>query len=138
MSMAHRCLLVAAAVGTAIFSQQALAIELQREVEVAASPDEVWRVIGDFCAIADWHPVIASCQIEEQGDGKIQRILMTEDQGILREQLLQIDEAGYSYTYSILESPLPVSGYVSTLGVLEGGAPDTAIVVWSSHLRPQA
>jgi hypothetical protein len=135
--MAHRCLPLAAILAGAILSQKALAIELERKVEVAAPPDEVWQVIGDFCAIADWHPVIASCQIEAQGGGEILRILMTEDQGILREQLLQMDEGARSYTYSILESPLPVSGYVSTLGVLDGDAPDMATVVWASQFAAE-
>lgn len=62
---------------------------------------------------------------------------MTEDQGILREQLLQMDDGAHSYTYSILESPLPVSGYVSTLGVLEGDALDMATVVWASQFAAE-
>ena len=134
--MTHRGSLLAAFVGASLLSPPAFAIEVQRTVEVAAAPDEVWAAIGDFCAIADWHPVIATCQIEEQA-GVTFRILTTEDQATLREQLLSMDDDARFYAYSILESPLPVSGYRSTLSVAEAEAAERATVVWRSEFVPE-
>ena len=41
-------------------------------------PEEVWQAISDFCAIADWHPVIGQCAPSEQ-DGVDMRTLTTVD-----------------------------------------------------------
>ncbi|HEX6141182.1 MAG TPA: SRPBCC family protein [Geminicoccaceae bacterium] len=107
------------------------ALEVQRSVEVAAPPDEVWAAIGEVCAIADWHPVIASCLPEEEGDS-LYRVLETEDGGILREHMIEIDDAAHSYTYSILEGPLPVQGYRSTLSVTPGAEEGRSVILWQS------
>lgn len=114
----------------------AAAVEVQRSADVQASPGEVWEVVGDFCSIADWHPVIETCLIEEAG-GVTYRILETDDGGLLREQLIELDDQRLFYTYSILESPLPVQGYRATVSVLEGPEEDTATVVWRSEFIPE-
>lgn len=114
----------------------AAAIELQRSADVQASPEEVWGVVGDFCAIADWHPVIQTCVIEQEGE-TIYRILETGDGGLLREQLIERDDQRLFYTYSILESPLPVHGYRSTISVVQGPDEDSATVVWRADFTPQ-
>lgn len=107
------------------------AIEVQRSAEVPAAPEEVWSEIGAVCSIADWHPVIESC-VEEQDDRTLYRVLQTTDGGILREQMLEISDQARFYTYSILESPLPVRGYVSTLSVGPGDDPERSVVIWQS------
>lgn len=115
----------------ALAAGEAAAIEVQRQVDITAAPAEVWARIGDFCAIADWHPVIAACVPEERA-GTTYRVLQTEDGGILRERLMEKNDGAHFYTYSILESPLPVQGYVATLSVGPGASADQAVVVWQS------
>ncbi len=46
------------------------------------------------------------------------------------------DDKGNSYTYSILTSPLPLSGYKSTLGVTGSG--DTSTITWTGSFTPAA
>lgn len=119
-------------VASVVVAAPAGAVEVRRSVEVAAPPDEVWAAIGDVCAIADWHPVIASCLPEPQGD-TLYRVLETEDGGILREHMIEIDEATRSQTYSILEGPLPVDGYRSTLSVAPGSEEGRSVILWRSE-----
>ena len=33
----------------------------------AISPDEVWKLIGKFNALPDWHPAIQSSKLEDGG-----------------------------------------------------------------------
>ncbi|MGI9451413.1 MAG: SRPBCC family protein [Geminicoccaceae bacterium] len=110
----------------------ASALELSESADVAASQSDAWAAIADFCSIKDWHPVIAECEQFEQ-DGKTMRTLITGDGGEFLEELNNLDDAGRSMTYSIIESPLPISDYVSTIGVAEAG--DGATITWSSEFN---
>ena len=64
------------------------AADIQRSIEFAAPAEEVWDQIGDFCAIATWHPEVESCAIDED-DFTVYRTFQTEDGGTFREQLLE-------------------------------------------------
>lgn len=131
--MQFRLPLIAGTVLTAtalsIGGAPALAIDLNESVDVTASPADAWAAIVDFCSIPDWHPVIAECEQFDQ-DGKTMRRLVTGDGGELLEELNEMDEGAMSFTYSIIESPLPIADYVSTMTVSEGG--DGATISWSS------
>lgn len=107
----------------------ALAIDLSESVDVTASPADAWAAIADWCSIAAWHPVIASCEPSEDGD-KTMRMLTTGDGGEILEELNELNEDGMSMTYSIIESPLPIANYNSTISVAENG--EGATVTWSS------
>ena len=111
------------------FTGSTLALDVTEKIEIKAAPDKVWAAIGDFCGIANWHPVIASCQAGTDGDTKL-RTLTTKDGGVLKEALKGWDDQAMSYTYSILESPLPVANYVSTIKVMGSGG--TSTIEWSS------
>jgi len=107
---------------------QALAVEVERSVEVAASPDKVWHVVGDFCGIASWHPAVDKCSLSNVG-GVETRTLSLVGGGTIIEKSLGRDDANWSYRYAIEESPLPVANYSSTIAVLPRG--DGAILKWS-------
>jgi hypothetical protein len=109
------------------------AAEVSRDVTINASPAEVWQVMGPFCAISNWYPGITTCS-EEQIGGATHRRLVTQDGGRFLEKLLEHDEAGMSYSYTIEESPLPVADYRSTIAVTE--ADGKARVIWSSSFSP--
>jgi hypothetical protein len=112
----------------------AMAAEVTRSIEIDAAPGRVWQTMGAFCSIADWHPVIAKCE-EERIGGEPHRRLTTLDGGVLIEKLLSHDVDGMSYSYAIIESPLPVSNYESTIRVSEQGG--KAVVTWRSTFEPK-
>ena len=97
------------------------AIEVQKSADLPAHPDKVWQTIGDFCGIADWHPAIEKCVASEK-DGQKIRTLSLKGGGTLVEQQVSRDDKVLSYTYTILEGPLPVSDYRSTLAVAPEGS----------------
>jgi hypothetical protein len=85
---------------------------------IDAPADRVWAAIRDFNALPNWHPVFKDSRIE--GGLHADRVgcirnFNLKDGGNLREQLLTLSDYDYSYTYSILESPLGVSNYTATL-----------------------
>ncbi len=96
----------------------AQAVDVAEDVTTKASPSDAWAMIADFCSISDWHPVIAKCEKEEK-DGQVFRTLTTGDGAELYEKLDSIDSDKMMYTYSILEGPLPIANYRSTIAVSE-------------------
>ncbi|MDP4024746.1 SRPBCC family protein [Methylobacterium sp. NEAU 140] len=105
-----------------------LALEVTSAVDIAAPPAKVWQTIGDFCGIGTWHPAVEKCTPSEQ-DGKKIRTLSLKGGGTLKEEQLSRDDKVMSYTYTILEGPLPVSDYKSTLAVAPEGSGSK--VTWS-------
>jgi Polyketide cyclase / dehydrase and lipid transport len=97
----------------------AFAVESRVVGTSAAAPDKVWAKIGDFCGISNWHPVVEKCTLS--ADGSI-RTLDLKGGGAIHEKLENRDDAGHSYTYSIIDSPLPVANYSSTISVAADGA----------------
>lgn len=125
---------VAAAALLAACTAPAPAASLSRSVDVDATPDEVWSLIGPFCAIKDWLPPVGSCS--EDGNTPPTRTLVTRDgKATFVERQIARDDAQHLYSYTFVSSPLPVSGYKSTLFVTptrDGGA----TITWSGAYTP--
>ena len=105
---------------------------------VAAPIDRVWAVARDFNNHEVWHPVIAQSHIEgglsSDVVGCVRNFTLTNG-GHLREQLLALSDADHSFSYSILESPLPIRDYHATFSlkpVTEGGH---TFVEWSTRFE---
>jgi hypothetical protein len=107
----------------------AQAITVHRSVTVAGYPQLVWWDIGGFCEIEDWHPVVADCD-DDWEDGAKYRTLTTVDGAVLRELLT--DRSPMTYSYEIVESPLPVANYNATFRVGAGDAGQT-VIDWVAH-----
>ena len=105
-------------------------LEVKRETQVAAAPADVWAVIGDFGKLADWHPA-ASASSAETVRGDIHRTIVVGDGARLVEKLENLDDAAHTYSYSILEGPLPVDDYLSTLSVEADG--DGSMIHWEGR-----
>ena len=79
-----------------------------------ASPDQVWSAIGDPGAISSWHPAIAESSLNGND-----RVCTLGDGARIDEQIDQVDNAGRSYSYRIVASPLPIENYQSTIKVVD-------------------
>ncbi len=116
-------------IAAGLTASPALAIDLSESVDIARPASDVWGAIEDWCSIAAWHPVIAECEGYDEGS-KTMRKLTTGDGGVLIEELTGRDEEAMSFSYVIVESPLPIADYASTMQVSENG--DGATLTWSS------
>jgi carbon monoxide dehydrogenase subunit G len=106
----------------------ASALEVASSAKVAGTPDAVWQKIGDFCAIQAWHPGVSKCEQTDE-DGVTYRTLTTSDGATIREK--RVEQTDTSYTYEIVDSPLPVENYRSTISVAAEG--DQTRVDWRSN-----
>jgi uncharacterized protein YndB with AHSA1/START domain len=99
----------------------------------SAPADKVWTAIGDFHALAAWHPGVES----QTAEGDL-RHLNLQGGGVIVERLLGEQTAGEtrSYAYEIVSGPLPVEGYRSVLSVAPAGA--GSVVLWTSTFEPTA
>lgn len=102
-------------------------------IEIPASPDQVWQLIGGFDTLPDWLPFIPKSEITE--GGRI-RSLTTDDGGTVVEQLELFDNKAKSYSYSILQAPFPVVDYLATLAVHSTADNQVARVEWSGKFTP--
>jgi len=60
--------------------------------------------------------------------GKSLRTFSLKGGGTILEESVARDDAGRNYTYAILESPLPVEDYESTIRVLDDGG---TVIAWN-------
>ncbi|MGW3422200.1 SRPBCC family protein [Streptomyces phaeochromogenes] len=102
-------------------------------LDIPASPDRVWQLIGGFDSLPDWLPYIPASELSE--GGRV-RSLRNEDGGVIVERLEAFDDKARTYSYSILQAPFPVTGYLSTLTVHEIPGQETARVEWSGTFTP--
>ncbi|GAA2235046.1 SRPBCC family protein [Streptomyces nogalater] len=101
---------------------------------VPASPDKVWSLIGGFDALPDWLPYIPESTALE--GGRVRRLKNPEGEVII-ERLVGFDDAERHYSYTILQAPFPVDGYVSTIRVhAVPGQDNAAEVQWSGRFHP--
>ncbi|MEY2932061.1 MAG: hypothetical protein RL033_2810 [Pseudomonadota bacterium] len=100
---------------------------------LAASADEVWRLIGGYDALSEWHPAVERSVPEDSGR---MRRLSLRGGGVLLERLQTFSERERHYAYTIEEGPLPVAGYRSTLSVRDRGASRGCEVFWSGEFTP--
>lgn len=109
-------------------------VKMTTEIKVPAN--EVWKLIGGFNALPDWHPAIEKSETEGEGEGAVRRLSLAGG-GTVVERLERIDENERLYSYSIVDSPLPISNYVATIRVREQGDGAATVVEWSSEFQPE-
>lgn len=100
-------------------------------IDLPVSAEQIWELIGGFNALPDWVSLIAT---SEAGEGGRLRTLTTQDGTVIVERLQTFNNAQKTYSYSIVESPFPVTDYLATLSVVAQG--EGARVTWSGHFTP--
>lgn len=102
-------------------------------MDIPASADTVWQLIGGFDALPDWLPFIPKSVVSE--GGRV-RTLTTADGGTVIERLEAFDNRQRSYSYSIMQAPFPVVNYLSTLSVHATDDANVVRVEWSGSFTP--
>lgn len=95
--------------------------------------ETVWELIGDFNALADWHPAVEKSELEE--DGHVRHLSLVGG-GTIIERLERLDAESFRYVYSVIDSPLPVADYVAELRVHKDGSGEGCEVEWSGEFKP--
>ncbi|MFK7995854.1 MAG: SRPBCC family protein [Granulosicoccus sp.] len=113
----------------AVPASAANVLMVREKVAFNKTADEVWKRIGDFCAIADWHPAVANCVVEGET-----RILTLVDGGAIEEA--RTDASAMSYKYTISSGPLPVDHYKASFKIKDK-KDGTSMLIWSASFSPK-
>lgn len=112
-----------------------------RSTVVEAPIEQVWHLLRDFNSHESWHPAIAHSEIENRrrnDEVGCIRYFRLQDGGELREQLLTLSDCGHCLTYCILDSPIPLMGYVASVRLRPITDRGHTFWEWSSNFRAPA
>lgn len=126
-------LAIAGLVGPAAAARPTL--KVAEEISVNASADQVWSVIQHFDNLS-WHPAVATTELlsgKANKAGAVRLVSVKDNGPKIKEQLVSFSPAAHSLTYKIVESPLPLDQYVSTLKVVS--AKSGSVIKWSSTFK---
>lgn len=92
--------------------------KVYRSTVIDAPIETVWALLRDFNSHEAWHPAVAQSRIEgaraSDQVGAVRSFRLASG-AQLREQLLKLSDRDHSFTYCILDSPIPLVGYVATV-----------------------
>jgi uncharacterized protein YndB with AHSA1/START domain len=98
-------------------------VELRKTVEIDASPEAVWAVVGDLAATAEWLPGTVAARM----DGTT-RICTTADGFEIREEISGYSPGHRRYAYRHLAVPLPVRDSSGSFAVEPSGERATVVL----------
>jgi uncharacterized protein YndB with AHSA1/START domain len=105
---------------------------------IDAPAAKVWERIRDFNGLPRWHPRIRDSRIEngEPADrvGCV-RDFHLQNGDRIRERLLGLSDYDMFCTYSILESPMPLTDYVATLRLTPVTDGDRTFAEWTAEFE---
>lgn len=91
---------------------------LTRTINIAASPDDVWSLVGDAARLAEWWPV-TSCRVEGT-----KRWVNLATGLVFEEDIVLVDPVRRRFRYSIVNNPL-IRDHVATVDVNPDGEGST-------------
>ncbi len=102
-------------------------VKVDKEIEINASPDKVWSIISDYCAIKDWHPDISECSADKGSEPESVREITLANGEKVKEKLFKIDGEKKFMQFALelekgrIVEGLPVSTLGGRLSVTENG-----------------
>lgn len=100
-----------------------------------APVETVWSLVRDFNGLPSWAPAIAKSKIEGGLDADVVgcvRSFHTKDGGHIRERLLTLDDANYTFTYNFEKPAFPVKNYIATLRLYPVTHTDQTFAEWEA------
>jgi hypothetical protein len=103
-------------------------------IRIDASPDLVWQFIGGLDSLVDG---ALDLPADESGTGSTSERSLYDTVGELVVKRLEFfDDSARTYTYSILEAPLPVTAYRATVSVQAIDDGRASRVDWFAEFTP--
>jgi hypothetical protein len=98
-------------------------------IEINAKPEAVWNIVKAFDGLVNWHPAFSGSPLVKGKNGKpgAVRALTIKDGPTFTEELVAYSESRMAYTYIIVESPLPIDHYQSSMSVKGNGSGGTTV-----------
>jgi mxaD protein len=102
-------------------------------IDVNASPDKAWALVGDFGGLVGWFPAVTESTVEGSGVGALRHLTMPDGNQLTERQQAR-DEAGRYYEYAVIAGALPCTDYLSRLAVSPAGS--GARITWTAQFVP--
>ncbi len=100
-----------------------------------ARVDTVWSLVRNFNGLPDWAPPVLKSTIESGLDADVVgcvRSFYMRDGSHVRERLLALDDANYSFTYNFEKPAFPIKNYLATLRLYPVTATGQTFAEWSA------
>jgi len=104
---------------------------------IDADISRVWAAVRAFDGVSHWNPGVVEASLENgspTATGTVRKLDIA-DGTVFRETLLAHSDADHFYSYDILESPLPVTGYVSTHRFISITHTRQTLGIWKSRFE---
>jgi uncharacterized protein YndB with AHSA1/START domain len=95
----------------------------------------VWSFVRDFNGLPKWAPAVAKSKIENGLDADVVgcvRSFRTHDGEHIRERLLMLDDANYTFMYNFEKPAFPVKNYIATLRLYPVTHTDETFAEWTA------
>ncbi|NOG60779.1 MAG: SRPBCC family protein [Proteobacteria bacterium] len=102
-------------------------LKFDLEIEVNASPDEVWAVVNNLCSVKDWNESITECSSTGEGLGAFRELTLDNGE-VLKEEVtkVQADRKRMLTTLKVEEGRvikgMPIRSMGSFLSVAESSS----------------
>jgi NADPH:quinone reductase-like Zn-dependent oxidoreductase len=107
-----------------------------RSTIIDAPIEQVWAVLRDFNGHDRWHPIVAESHVEsDRAPDEIGAVrnFRLRNGAQLRERLLELNDRDHTFTYCILDSPIPLIGYVAKVTLKRVTDGDRTFWDWRSQ-----
>ncbi len=107
---------------------------VQQTITIQAPARDVWATVRNFGRIDRYLAAVEQVDTEGAGPGMTRTLTLADGSQVV-EQLEAIDEAKRTLRYAIVDSPLPIREYISTMAV-EEGEDGVCRVTWATRFEP--
>jgi hypothetical protein len=112
-----------------------------RSTIIDAPVDRVWSLIRDFNGHDRWHPAVHQSVIERHYPadkvGCVRRFVL-KDGSELREQLLTLSDLEQTFSYCLLDTPIPLFNYVAHVRLMPVTDGNRTFWNWESRFTTRA
>jgi mxaD protein len=95
--------------------------KIEEKIDIAAKPEVVWGLIGDFAKISSWNPAVTSSKPNIDPDQGRERILTLKNGSNITDVQTDYDATKMTYSYRRVDDDVkafPVSFYSATITVM--------------------
>src|SRR5262249_45277673 len=111
-------------------------VEVEASGIIDAPLERVWNLVSNFNNVGRWHPDVTS-SVLDVGSGKetgSERTVRLRNGMTIRERLIAIASHDHFYTYSVIESPLPMRNHESKIRLVSVSNFQTR-VIWTARFE---
>jgi len=106
-------------------------VEVQDEID--AAKETVWDLVSDFGGVGRISPEVESCKVDGDGIGAVRTI--NTSGVVIQERLEELDGKTYTFSYSMLEGPIPFKNYIAHVRLTDAG-PNRTKIKWAGTFDP--